>query len=186
MEPMNNSIHEMRRQSPAFLRALLESERLRIRIVLAAIVAAFAVRTLRTALLFSRANLNLWAVTSVFIGIFAIYELLMLRAVNRSIQDGLDLPNAVWMANIVIESCFPALALLFLSSGSIEAAYKPLANPAVFLYFIFIILSTLRLDPMVSRISGIVAGLSYLVSSAYLGWVQNWVAGLRYSLRSAP
>jgi serine phosphatase RsbU (regulator of sigma subunit) len=173
---MNNSIHEMRKQSPAFLRALLDSERLRIRIVLAAIVAAFALRTIRTAFLFSRANLNLWAVTCVFIAIFAIYELLMLRAVNRAIQDGRDLPSAVWMANIVIESCFPALGLLFLSSG-IEAAYKPLANPTVFLYFIFIILSTLRLDPMASRISGIVAGVSYLLASAYLGWVPKLGGG---------
>jgi serine phosphatase RsbU (regulator of sigma subunit) len=174
---MTNSIHERRKQSPAFLQALLESERLRIRIVLAAIVAAFAIRSLRTALLFSRENLTLWVLTSAFIAIFAIYELLMLRAVNRSIQGGRDLPNTVWIANIVIESCMPALALAFLSSGTIEAAYKPLANPAVFLYFIFIILSTLRLDPAVCRISGIVAGVSYLLASAYLGWVPRLGGG---------
>jgi len=170
-------MQDRRKQSPAFLQALLESERLRIRIVLAAIVVAFAIRSLRTALLFSGANLKLWVLTSVFIAIFAIYELLMLRAVNRSIQGGRDLPNAVWIANIVIESCMPALALSFLSSGSIEAAYKPLANPTVFLYFIFIILSTLRLDPAVCRISGVVAGVSYLLASAYLGWVPTLGGG---------
>jgi serine phosphatase RsbU (regulator of sigma subunit) len=174
---MTNSIQERRKQSPAFLQALLESERLRIRIVLVAIVAAFAIRSLRTALLFSRENLTLWVLTSAFIAIFAIYELLMLRAVNRSIQGGRDLPNTVWIANIVIESCMPALALAFLSSGSIEAAYKPLANPAVFLYFILIILSTLRLDPAVCRISGVVAGVSYLLASAYLGWVPRLGGG---------
>ena len=37
-------------------------------------------------------------------------------------------------------------------------------------YFIFIILSTLRLDPATSRISGAVAAVSYLVAAAYLGW----------------
>jgi serine phosphatase RsbU (regulator of sigma subunit) len=174
---MRNSIQEMRRQSPAFLQALLGSERLRIRIVIAAIVAAFAIRSLRTAILFSRPNLDLWVKMSVFIAIFAVYELLMLRAVNRSMQDGRDLPNAVWIANIAIESCMPALALAFLSEGDIEPAYKPLANPAVLLYFIFIILSTLRLDPTVCRFSGILCSASYLLASAYLGWVPRLGGG---------
>jgi serine phosphatase RsbU (regulator of sigma subunit) len=174
---MNNSIQEMRKSSPAFLRALLESERLRIRIVLAAIVAAFAIRSLRTALLFSRENLKLWLVTTLFIAIFGIYELLMLLAVKRSIQENRDLPGAVWITNIFVETCIPALALVFLSGGVIETAYKPLANPTVLLYFIFIVLSTLRLDPRICRISGIVAGLSYLLASVYLGWVPRLGSG---------
>jgi serine phosphatase RsbU (regulator of sigma subunit) len=174
---MRSSIQEMRKQSPAFQQALLGSERLRIRIVIAAIVAAFAIRSLRTVIMFSRPNLDLWVKTSVFIAIFAIYELLMLRAVNRSIQDGRDLPNAVWIANIAIESCIPALALAFLSGGEIEPAYKPLANPAVLLYFFFIILATLRLDPTVCRISGIVSSVSYLLASAYLGWAPRHSGG---------
>jgi len=66
---------------------------------------------------------------------------------------------------------------VFLSSEAIQAAYKPLANPAVLLYFLFIILSTLRLDPAVSRLSGIVAAVSYLLASAYLGWVPGLGGG---------
>ena len=169
-----NSIQEMRKQSPAFLHALLGSERLRIRIVIAAFVAAFAIRSLRTAILLSRPNLNLWVKTSVFIAIFAVYELLMLRAVNRSIRGGRDLPNAVWMGNIAIEGFIPALGLAFFSGGNIESAYKPLANPVVLLYFIFIILSTLRLDPNVCRVSGIFSSVSYLLASAYLGWAPRY------------
>jgi hypothetical protein len=101
----------------------------------------------------------------------------MLRAVNRSIQDGRDLPNAAWNAHIMVETCLPALALVFLSSGAIETAYKPLANPTVLWYFLFIIVSTLRLDPTVSRLSGIAAAISYLLASAYLGWVPRLGAG---------
>ena len=101
----------------------------------------------------------------------------MLRAVNRSIQTSRDLPRAAWITNIVVEMCIPALALVFFSEGAIEAAYKPLANPAVLFYFIFIILSTLRLDPNVSRISGIVAAVTYLLAAAYLGWVPRLFGG---------
>jgi serine phosphatase RsbU (regulator of sigma subunit) len=174
---MKNSIQEIRKSSPAFLKALLESERLRIRIVIVAIIAAFAVRTLRTALLFNRENLNLWLITSLFIVVFVLYELWLLRSVNRSIEAGRDLPSVAWTANIIVEACIPALALVFLSSEGIEAAYRPLANPIVLLYFVFIILSTLRLDPGVSRISGFVAAVTYLLAAAYLGWIPRLGGG---------
>jgi serine phosphatase RsbU (regulator of sigma subunit) len=167
---MKNPTQQLRITSPAFLQALLDSERLRIRIVIAAILAAFAIRTARTAILFSHENLNLWVVTTAFIAIVLICEILVLRAVNRAISEGHDLPNAAWIANIVIETCLPALALAFLSSGVPDAAYRPLANPVVLVYFIFIILSTLRLDPVTCRISGAVAAVSYLLAAAYIGW----------------
>ena len=124
---MKNPTQQLRITSPAFLQALLHSERLRIRIVIAAILAAFAIRTARTAILFSHENLNLWVVTTAFIAIVLICEVLVLRAVNRAISEGHDLPNAAWIANIVIETCLPALALAFLSGGVPDARYSPLA-----------------------------------------------------------
>jgi serine phosphatase RsbU (regulator of sigma subunit) len=160
----------MREESPAFRLALLKSERLRIRIVIAIIAVAFVSRTIRTAVLFSRENGYLWLLTSLFLAVFLGYELWMLRAVNRAIRTNGDLPRAAWMWNNVIETSIPAFALVFLSSGSIDAPYKPLANPVVLLYFLFLILSTLRLDPSACRISGIVAAVSYLMAAAHLGW----------------
>ena len=174
---MNDSVQEISKSSPAFRKALLESERLRLRIIIAAIAAVFLIRILRTALIFSHESWRSLAITSLFLAVFAIYELLMLRSVNRSIQSNGDLPRAAWVTNILIEMCLPALALVFFSEGTIEAAYKPLANPAVLFYFIFIILSTLRLDPNVSRVSGIVAAASYLLAAAYLGWVPRLLGG---------
>ncbi|HZD47260.1 MAG TPA: SpoIIE family protein phosphatase [Silvibacterium sp.] len=174
---MKTSIQDVRKSSPAFLQALLQSERLRIRIVIASIAAVFVIRAVRTALLFSHESLYPWLITNLFLAIFALYELLMLRAVNRSIKTGRDLPRSTWIATIIIETCIPALALVAFSGGAIEAAYKPLANPAVLLYFIFIILSTLRLDPNVSRLSGIVAAASYLLAAAYLGWAPRIIGG---------
>jgi serine phosphatase RsbU (regulator of sigma subunit) len=167
---MKNSSQQLRNESPAFLQALLRSERLRIRIVIAAIAAAFAIRTLRTAILFTHENLNLWLVTTAFIAVIVACELLILRAVNRAIENAHDLPSGAWIANIVLESCIPGLALAFLSGAVANATYRPLANPVVLVYFIFIILSTLRLDPVTCWISGTAAAVSYLLAAAYLGW----------------
>ena len=97
----------MRESSPAFLKALLQSERLRLRILIAAIIAAFAIRSLRTLLLFSRESLYTWLISTLFLAVFVGYELLMLRAVNRSLENGRDLPHAAWTANIVVETCLP-------------------------------------------------------------------------------
>jgi len=76
----------------------------------------------------------------------------------------------VWLSNIILETCLPALAVAFLSSGSIDPIYRPLANPAGLAFFLLISLSTLRLNPWLCRLSGLAAALSYLVASADLGW----------------
>ena len=153
-------MHQLHSLSPAFQQALLRSERLRIRIVMALLGGALVVRSLRTAILFSSENLRLWVITALLIVIFLGYESLMLRAVNRRIGSGRDLPRAVWISNVVVETCLPALAMVLLSSGPIAPAYRPLANPTVLLFFPFILLSTLRLDPAACRISGAVAAVS--------------------------
>ena len=81
----------------------------------------------------------------------------MLRAVNHAIRVGRDLTKFTWISNVIVENCLPALAVAFLSSASIEPAYRPLANPAVLVFFVFIILSTLRLDFWLSTFTGFVA-----------------------------
>lgn len=81
---MTSPDKELHEDSPAFRLARLKSERLRIQIVLATIGAAFAVLSLRTVILFSRENLDLWLITTLFFAVFVVYELFVLRAVNRS------------------------------------------------------------------------------------------------------
>jgi len=161
---------ELHEKSAAFQHALLMSERLRILIVLGAIGAAFLVRTIRTIILHSREDLHLWLLTFLLVALFVGFELLLLSSVNHAIQIGKELTNVVWISNIVVESCLPAFAVAFLSSASIDLAYRPLANPAMYVFFPFIILSTLRLNPVVCRVSGLVAAVSYLAAAVYLGW----------------
>lgn len=161
---------ELHEKSVAFQQALLKSERLRILIVLGAVGALFIVQTIREIIHHSSGDLHLWLLTFLLIAVFVGYESLMLRAVNRAILIGGDLKNAAWISTIIVESCLPALAVAFLWSASIDPAYRPLANPAVLVFFLPVILSTLRLNPMYSRVSGLVAAVSYLTAAAYLGW----------------
>ena len=153
---------ELHEKSVAFQQARLKSERLRILLVLEAVGAIFIVATIRTIILHSPEDLHKWLRTFLLIALFVGFESLMLRAVNRAIQIGGDLKNATWIGTISVESCLPALAVAFLWSASIEPAYRPLANPAVLVFFLSVILSTLRLNPMYCRVSGLVAAVSYL------------------------
>ncbi|MGA7916701.1 MAG: PP2C family protein-serine/threonine phosphatase [Candidatus Acidiferrales bacterium] len=161
---------ELREKSVAFQQALLKSERLRILIVLGAIAAAFSLRTIRTAILFNREDFRLWMLSSLVLALFVGYECWMLRAVQRAIAASGDIAKLTWIINVLVETSLPALAVAFVTSASIDPAYRALANPAVLIFFVFIILSTLRLNPAASALSGIVAAVSYLAAAMYLGW----------------
>lgn len=157
-------------ESTAFQQALLKSEHLRIFILLAAVGTAFLLRSLRTAVHPSRENFHLWLLTILVVALLVAYELLVLRAVNDAIQQRKELLGVTWISSTVIETSLPALAIALLSGSAIDPSYRPVANPAVLLFFIFIILSTLRLNPALCRLSGLVAAVSYLIAAAYLGW----------------
>lgn len=64
----------------------------------------------------------------------------------------------------------PGLIIAFMSRSSISLEYRAVTNPVFCLYFLLIILSTLRLSPRVSRLCGICAAASYLTAAFYHGW----------------
>jgi serine phosphatase RsbU (regulator of sigma subunit) len=157
-------------QSPAFRQALLRSERLRIKVLLSVLAALLLIRIIRTAIAWNPENVSglLW------IGLFsiglALYELFVLRAIRAPVQNGQDLSRYTWLVNILVESCMPGLIIAFMSSPSISLEYRAVTNPVFCLYFLLIILSTLRLSPRVSRLCGICAAASYLTAAFYHGW----------------
>ena len=161
--------HGLHAGSPAFRQAVLKSERLRI-IVLGIIVAVFLIRSFLTLILWDRENFHLWLLSCALLSLFLLYEFFIYRAVSRAVRSGSNLSAGLRISNVIIETSVPAFALAFIYSTAIDPAYRPLANPSTLLFFIFIILSTLRLDPRLCRFSGIVAALSYLCASTYLGW----------------
>src|SRR5262252_1641276 len=157
-------------ESVAFREARLKSERLRISIVLAAIGAAFLLRLTRAVAVGGRENLMSVYMVAGLLALFAAYELALLFRMNRAIRTGRDLTNWVWLANTILETSLPAFAVAFISSASIDPVYRPLANPAGLGFFLFISLSTLRLNPMLCRLAGLTAAVSYLAAAVHLGW----------------
>jgi len=157
-------------ESGAFLQARLKSERLRILIVVGSLGVVFLVRTLRTVIVQNREDLHSWFLSCLVVALFVGYELLMLEAVKRATQDGRDLPTVAWVGSTIVETSLPALGVAFITSTAVAVADRPLVNPAAFGFFLFIILSTLRLNPWACRLCGFVAAATYLAAAAHLGW----------------
>jgi adenylate cyclase len=150
-------------------RETVESERLRSA-VLAAIFAVLMVAFPLVAWIFhddyrryfsSYATLG-WA-TGVT-GALVAYELLVRYLLGRMLERGAAPPAALRFWNALIETSVPTL-LMVLVARELDP-HIVLQGPPVFLYAVFIVLSTLRLDFALSAFTGLVAaagfvGLSY-------------------------
>jgi len=157
-------------ESGAFRQALLKSERLRILIVLGSLGVVFMVQTIRVVIAENREDHHSWFLSCLVVALFVGYELLMLDAVKRATQADRDLPVWVWVGSSILETSLPALGVAFMTSVAAAAADRPLANPAALGFFLFIILSTLRLNPWACRLCGFVSAVTYLVAALHLGW----------------
>jgi serine phosphatase RsbU (regulator of sigma subunit) len=158
-------------KSTAFHAAELRSERIRIFGVLAFLAIVAAVLTIRVFLLHTTV-LNSHAVWNlVLAAVIGLYEYLMLGVVNRALTTDREFPRFIWFTTTIIETAVPAIGVAWLTTTGFDLAYRPLASPATLLFFVFIILSILRLDPWICRLAGITAAISYLAAAVYLGWI---------------
>ena len=157
--------------------ALLKSERLRILIVMGSLGVVFMVRTIRTLIMPNREDLHSLFLSYLMVALFVGYELLMLDAVKRATQADRDLPTIAWIGSTIVETSLPALGIAFMTSSVVAVADRPLVNPFVFGFFLFIILSTLRLNPWACRLCGFVAAATYLAAAVHLGWRPVLVGG---------
>ena len=157
--------------SHAFYAAELRSERVRIFGVLVFLAVAFVVLTVRVFLLHTTVisahvvwNFSLAAALS-------FYEYAMLLLVNRALQKNREFPRFFWLTSTVLETAVPAIGVAWLTTSDFASAYRPLASPATLLFFVFIILSILRLDPWICRLAGLTAAVAYLAAALSLGWI---------------
>jgi len=157
--------------SQAFHVAELRSERVRIFGVLAFLAVVALVLTVRVFLLHTTVvNIHVgWNLTlSATLGL---YEFLMLRLVNRALRSNQEFPRIFWFSSTILETTVPAIGVAWLTAPGFETIYRPLASPSTLLFFVFIILSILRLDPWICRLAGITAAVSYIAAAVYLGWI---------------
>ena len=157
--------------SDALRREILRSEQQRMR-TLAVILAALLATTLifanflpETARRLFRGGIAGW-VPLAGIGPFLLYELVALAILRRRMAQDKDFPRLARFVNALIETSLPGVIIVVLSHHMdpqiVFGFWPPL------LYFIFILLSTLRLDFWLSLWTGAVAAVQQMALVLWL------------------
>jgi serine phosphatase RsbU (regulator of sigma subunit) len=105
-----------------------------------------------------------------FFAVLGGYEMLLLRRVNHALREEADLGTATQVLNVFVEALFPSLGIILLIATDMAKPYVALVAPVVLAYFLFVILSTLRLSPILARLTGIfsAAGYALVVGGVFL------------------
>jgi len=149
-------------------REILQSERARM-LILAGLSASLVVVFPALVLVFTQNYVRIpgtaWAlqVVAVFV-LLASYELAIRQVIGRRLEHGKTLPRRLRFLNAFVETSVPSI-LILLGSRQVDPVY-PLESAAAYMYPVFIVLSTLRLDFMLSVFTGCVAAAEYVVLSA--------------------
>jgi adenylate cyclase len=145
-------------------REMVESERLRTAILavlfalIALLVALFTWAFRDSEFPFLRSPETLRRILAVMGGLIA-YELFVRAMLGRMLRNDRSPPPAIRYLNALIETSVPTFLVLVLSREFDPAGV--LQGPVVYLYAVFIILSTLRLDFWLSTFTGLVAAIGY-------------------------
>jgi adenylate cyclase len=100
-----------------------------------------------------------------FLGGVSAYEFLSLRAVERLLRSGEAPPAQQRYVNAFIEVSLPSIVIAYYMM--VVEPVDALFLPPAFTYFVFILLSTLRLDFALSTFTGLVAALEYAVLALF-------------------
>ncbi|TMJ81281.1 MAG: adenylate/guanylate cyclase domain-containing protein [Alphaproteobacteria bacterium] len=173
---VGNLIHRKPRRalSPEFKHALarevLKTERLRIiALIVTAIVLAAALTTtdMVAPAILDRIWRGHFPLPYVWAGLggFVLFEASVLALVSRQLKRDLDVPTVRRYLGAFIETSLPSLLLVahMTNMGAVPA----LGFVAPLLYFVFIILSTLRLDFWLSTFTGFVAATELLALALF-------------------
>jgi hypothetical protein len=152
-------------QSGAFERASLKSESYRVfalLFVLGVITVFVVVRGVATQ------NYLLLIGQIIVLALVIAHESVMLHAIKTALRDDVTVMPELWAFNVLIESQLPTVALFVLLLTGWTTPYQVLVAPAIVLYFLFITLSTLRLRPCLTVVTGFLSAIGYLVVVFYV------------------
>jgi serine phosphatase RsbU (regulator of sigma subunit) len=102
------------------------------------------------------------------LGLFIVHEAFMFLTIKRALRDDINVEPAVWVLNVIIESQIPTIGLFLLLASNWQTPYQVMFAPVVLVYFLLIILSTLRLSPSMSLLTGLLSALGYLFAFFYV------------------
>ena len=144
------------------------TERLRARILSALFLVVALMFLLLTSLLPARFDtvFGLGGVRWQLVGLLfavSLYELLLQTGLGILERRGKSFPAAIRYVNATVEITVPSLGMIILAE--VLPPVLTLVSPFVALYFVFVILSILRLDFVLSLFTGVMASVQYLVLS---------------------
>ncbi|MFL6255979.1 MAG: hypothetical protein ACJ74T_13285, partial [Pyrinomonadaceae bacterium] len=151
-------------ESWAFQRAALESESRRI-LGLLCLLGALALYAVARG--FAAGEFRLLLAQTLLLALALAYEGFMLAVVRRALRSLRDVSPSVWTLNVFVETQIPTAALFLLLDSRLMSPHQVLVAPAVLAYYLLIILSTLRLSPVLSLWTGLAAALGYLAVAGY-------------------
>jgi len=96
------------------------------------------------------------------------YELARLRIIRQAIALGRRVSRARWIFNIFIESLLPTIALFLQIHTQSFGPARTLTSPVVLGCLLLILLSTLHLDPVLSRLAGIFSAGGYAAAAIWI------------------
>lgn len=156
---------EVRVEYNTFQREALKSESNRILGLLCILVALMFLVIARN---IAAGQLRLLYAQVLVLALAIAYETFALVIVKRALRLEQDVPPGRRLINVVIEAGLPTLGLFILIESRFTNPHQALVAPAVFLYFLFIILSTLRLSPSLSLLTGLMSSLGYFAAAFYV------------------
>ena len=153
-------------KSEAFQLAALESESYRS-VGLLILLGAFAVFVVARGI--ALGAYSLLVAQLALLAVVIVHELTMRRAIKKAIKEGRELGPGKWVLNVFVESQIPTVGLFVLLAGSWLTFRQVLVAPIVLVYFLLIILSTLRLNPTLTFLTGLLSTLGYLLVTLLTG-----------------
>jgi adenylate cyclase len=154
-----------------FRHETLESERLREFILAGAVLLLTVGLTVNLFFLSNDYHNKVPELIRAFEWILLLFLFIILRSfivrliIKKSVKAGKQLPAVTSYINAFIEVSVPSAAIIILSIH-IEPI-TALVSPLLLLYFLFIILSSLELDPRLSLFTGFIAAVEYILISFY-------------------
>jgi len=153
-------------KSEAFQLAALESESYRS-VGLLILLGAFAIFVVVRGIAVGAYALLLAQLA--LLAVVIAHELMMRRAIKKAIKDGRELRPEKLVLNVFVESQIPTVGLFVLLAGSWLTLRQVLVAPIVLVYFLLIILSTLRLNPTLTFLTGLLSTMGYLLVTLFTG-----------------
>ena len=95
------------------------------------------------------------------------YEAQRLRSVRQALVTKAVVSRTSRIVNVFVESLLPTFALFLQTHTLLIGPHRALTSPLSLVYFLFIILSILHLNPALSRLSGVFSAVGYVAASVY-------------------